>query len=54
MPRRLELLYFLAFQLDRELIFHNIIMSILEENVCEVFSKSAGIYVGGDGRIEEG
>ena len=40
---KLDLLDFLTFQLDHELISHNVIVSILEERVCEVFSKLAGM-----------
>ena len=42
LPRyiELELLDFLTFQLDRELISHNVIMSDLEERMSEVFLKS--------------
>ena len=42
LPRRIELtvLDFFTLQLDRELIFHNVMVSNLEERVCEVFLKS--------------
>ena len=55
LPRsvKLGLLDFLAFQLDRELIFHNLIVSALEEkNVRGI--PEINWYAGGDGRVEEG
>jgi len=36
----LELLVFLTSQLDRQLIFHNVMVSNLEKRVYEVFLKS--------------
>jgi len=44
LPCRIELglLDFLAFQLDRELISHNVIVSTLEEKVCKLLLKIAG------------
>ena len=42
-PSELELLDFLTFQLDGELIFHNVIVNTLEKRMCKVFLKSAGI-----------
>jgi len=43
LPRRVELvvLGFLTFQLDHELISHNVMVSDLENRLCEVFLKSA-------------
>ena len=43
LPRRveLELLDFPTFQLDYELVSYNVIVSTLEERVCDVFLKSA-------------
>ena len=43
LPCRIELwlLDFLTFQLDRELISHNVIVSTLEEKMSEVFLESA-------------
>ena len=45
LSRRIELglLDFLTFQLDRELISHNVMVSELEERVHKMFSKSAGM-----------
>ena len=39
----LELFDILTFQLDPELISHNVMVSKLEEKVCEVFFKLAGM-----------
>ena len=38
----LGLLDFVAFQLDHELIFRNVIVNTLVEKVCELLLKSAG------------
>ena len=51
LPRRIELKLhnFLPFQLDRELISHNVIVSDLKERVSDVFLKSHDMLEGVDG-----
>ena len=55
LPRHieLELLDFLTFQLDRELISHNVIVSDLKERVSDVFLKSHDMLEGVDGLRRE-
>ena len=55
LPRHIEfgLLDFLTFQLDRELISHNVMVSNFEKRVVRGVLKIVW-YIGGDGKIEAG